>query len=77
MKRWLSIALQGIAFVGHGVVPQLTLEPGTMQMVHAVLGGVQGVLAIIAHNYNPDGTTVKVAYFPKKKDGGRPGSILG
>lgn len=77
MKRWLSIALQGIAFVGHGVVPQLALEPGTIQTIHAVLGGVQGILALIAHNYNPDGTTVRVAYYPKKKGGGDVGSILG
>ena len=30
-----------------------------------VLGILQGITAIVAHNYNPDGTPAKVAYQPK------------
>lgn len=77
MKRWLNIVTQSLALVGHSVLPGLPLDPATKALVHTILAGVQGIVGIIAHNFNPDGTTVKVAYYPKKKGGGRVGGILG
>ncbi len=76
MKRWLNVIGQSVAFVGHSILPGLPLEPDTRSLVHTILAGVQGVMGIIAHQYNPDGTTAKVAYFPKKKGGGSLGGLL-
>jgi hypothetical protein len=77
MKRWWNITTQSLAFVLQAIVPSLPLKPEQRMLTHTIVAGLQGIVAIIAHNYNPDGTTVKVAYYPNKKDGGKMGRILG
>lgn len=77
MKRWWNIVAQSLAFVLQAVVPSLPLKPEDRMLTHTIVAGLQGIVAIIAHNYNPDGTDVKCAYFPKKKDGGKMGGLLG
>lgn len=77
MKRWWNITTQSLAFLLQTVVPALPFEPETRMMLHTIISGLQGFVAILAHNFNPDGTDVKRAYYPKKKDGGSKGGLLG
>ncbi len=71
MPRWLNILLQVSAVIGHGV--NLSFVPPKYQsQTMAGIAVFQAVVGIIAHSYNPDGTSASVAYTPPS---GAPASI--
>lgn len=66
MLRWFNILVQGVASLGQvanivsGFVP-----PKYQVLIATVLGAFQAVVAVISHNYNPDGTPATTPYVPK------------
>jgi citrate lyase synthetase len=66
MKRWVNVLSQialGAAQVFNIFVP--ILKPNTRIVAAGGMAAAQLVISAIAHEYNPDGTTAKVAYTPK------------
>lgn len=67
MTRKFQIAVQCVAAFAQIVMPTVPgITPEWQTFGHAVLSGLQAVVAILGHQYNPDGTTAKVAYDPPK-----------
>ncbi len=66
MKRWFNIVTQIIGTGGQlfnsvgGVIP-----PKYQAIVATILGVAQGVIGVLAHNFNPDGTSATSAYRPQ------------
>lgn len=64
-RRYNAIA-QILAVIGHGV-NMSTLVPAQMKTEIALMIALaQSVIAIIAHNYNADGTKAELPYTPAK-----------
>lgn len=55
-----SIAVQGFNMWGGFIPPKYQLAVGT------VIGAVQAVASLVAHNYNPDGTPATIPYDPPR-----------
>ena len=66
MTRNQTIAMQGLAILGQTVIPTMPVSPEWKAFAHGLLAAAQGILAVLAHNHNPDGTTAKVAYMPER-----------
>jgi len=69
MKTWFNVVSQialGAGQVANIVYPALSGK--NQVIVGGAIAGVQLVVSAIAHNYNPDGTSVKVAYAKPVKD---------
>src|SRR5579885_3358909 len=66
MTRTLNIALQLLALLVHILNYATTITSvAAKPWIHLSILAVQGVVAIIASNYNPDGTPATVGYRPK------------
>lgn len=64
----LHIFLQCLATFLQVVIPSIPgLTTEWREFGHAFVGGIQGVLGVLAHFRNPDGTSVKAAYAPTEK----------
>ena len=67
MTRWFNIIAQVVGtglqlFNAYGAI-----LPAKYQLLGAtILGALQAVIAIVAHNYNPDGTPATVPYVAPK-----------
>jgi hypothetical protein len=67
MKFSTNMVIQVVATLAQLVNQLGGVVPAKYQtVILAVLSGVQGVAAAIAHYNNPDGTSAKVAYIPPK-----------
>lgn len=63
MTRNVQLALQAIAVLAQFLLPAWPdIDPKWLNFGHAFVGGIQGVVALIGHAYNPDGTPSQVAY---------------
>ena len=63
MTRNVQLALQAIAVLGQFLLPAWPgIQPECLNFGHAVVGGLQAIVALIGHAYNPDGTPAGVAY---------------
>ena len=68
MKRWINIIVQSLGFISQGaVIQQLPITDENKMLTHTIVGAIQGIVAIIAHSYNADGTPAKIAYVKVKK----------
>ena len=68
MTRWFNILSQSLLLVGQAVnvlSPYWTQE--TKDYVIVILTLVQGIVGVVAHSYNIDGTSQKAAYQPPPK----------
>jgi len=63
MPRWLNILIQFLA-VGAQVAAPYIVDPHSTMVFHSVLGGIQAGTAVLAHNFNPDGSPAVVPYRP-------------
>ena len=63
MTRTWNIVIQLVALAGQ-VVNQFgsLIPPARRDAVAAGLAIAQGIVAVVAHSYNPDGTSAGVAY---------------
>lgn len=67
MKFSINMILQILMTAGQAGNAILDFVPAkTKPAVAAGLGIIQGVVGLIAHFSNPDGTNAKVAYIPPK-----------
>lgn len=62
ITRVWTVVVQSVAIVGQTVVPDLPVAEETRALIHSIIAALQGVAAVVAHNFNPDGTPVQVAY---------------
>ena len=67
MPRWFNITAQAVgmlfqAFNAYGAL----LGPKYMLLGATIVGSLQAVIAIVAHNYNPDGTPAALPYVAPK-----------
>jgi len=67
MKRWVNILAQAAGVIGQLVIPAFVANPKSAAKYAAIIAAVQGIAAIIAHNYNPDGTPAALPYQPNKR----------
>lgn len=68
MTRSLNISIQILLLLGQVLNMLLpTLHPEHRIYATVGIAFVQGIAAILAHSYNPDGTPAKVAYDPPPK----------
>lgn len=66
MKRWWNIAFQVVATAAQvWQITEPTISWEGAQQIGAGIAMAQAIMATVAHNYNPDGTTAKVAYTPE------------
>lgn len=64
----IHIILQCMATFLQVVIPSIPgITPEWKDFGHAIVGGIQGALGVLAHFRNPDGTSVKAAYAPTEK----------
>ena len=67
MKFSVNVAIQMLALVAQGLMQtQDLLPPRGKFWAMAVLSAVQGVVAVLAHFRNPDGTPAAAPYIPSK-----------
>ena len=64
MPMWMTLIFQLLATAGQ--VANAVTPSEYKYYVAAALSIVQTVQACVAHYYNPDGTTARVAFEPKK-----------
>jgi hypothetical protein len=63
MPRWVSILAQTLGFVVQGVNQFGGFIPPEYHLPIALaVGAAQGVMGIIAHSFNPDGTPATLPY---------------
>lgn len=63
MKLSWNIAIQALATLAQLFNAYGAILPARWQLLGAgVLGGIQAIVAAVAHYYNPDGTTAIVPY---------------
>lgn len=68
MKRWWNIAFQIVATGGQVLNLYAPFIPVEYQgTAAAILTAAQGTIAVLAHSFNPDGTTAQVPYVPPQK----------
>lgn len=68
MKRWWNIVFQVAATAGQ--LAQLYspfIPPGYAGPVQLGVSILQGTVGVIAHNFNPDGTSAKTPFVPVNK----------
>ncbi len=69
MKQSTNYVIQCLALLAQGLNVFAHIWPASAQpYVLFIVFLIQGASAIIAHNYNPDGTPAKVAYLPAKQN---------
>lgn len=67
MTRKFQLIAQCVAAFAQVVMPATPgITPEWLTFGHAIIGGLQAVLAVLGHSYNPDGTPAKAAYDPPK-----------
>jgi hypothetical protein len=66
MNRWVNLVAQLLGFATQVIIPTFVVDPTKRTTIQGVVAGVQGIVGIVAHSYNPDGTPAVVAYVPKK-----------
>ena len=66
MKLRTSVILQGlgVALQAANLAQPWIHNPKSQATLAAVVGGLQGIAALVAHFSNPDGTPASVAYIP-------------
>lgn len=63
MNRNVNVLLQCLLAIAQATnIVQPILAPKTRVIVTAIIAAVQGIIGIVAHNYNPDGSSAKEAY---------------
>lgn len=63
MTRNVQLALQVIAVLIQFMLPAWPdIDPKWLNFGHAAVAGIQGVVALIGHAYNPDGTSAQLPY---------------
>ncbi len=66
MKRWFNIISQCIGVAAQVLNGVGDIVPVKYQVLAAgIIGTAQGIIAVIAHNFNPDGTSATSAYRPQ------------
>lgn len=68
MKRFWNILFQ-VGAVGTQLLNLYVpfIPPKYVGMITGILTTAQGTAAVVAHNYNPDGTPAEVPYSPPSK----------
>jgi hypothetical protein len=56
MKRWTNLVFQTVALATQAVVPLLVKDPTKHVALSCAVAAAQGVVGVMAHGYNPDGT---------------------
>lgn len=64
MRLSVNVIVQLLATLGHGVAQMSDLLPSERQKLYAsaTLAAIQGLVAVLAHFRNPDGTPARVPY---------------
>lgn len=62
MNKWWNILAQLMGFTMQSVIPTFVTNSGSQEKAAAIVAATQGVVAVIAHYYNPDGTKATTAY---------------
>lgn len=66
MKRWINIAAQ--LTLGAGQIVNMAaplMSDDSRKVAAVVMAGLQLVISVLAHEFNPDGTDARSAYEPK------------
>lgn len=66
MPRWFNILVQGVGTMGQLLnVVGVLVPPKYQLLATTIMGAIQAAIAVVSHNYNPDGTPVALPYAGK------------
>jgi len=65
MKRWFNVLIQILGVSASSSVPEFTKDPIIASAIIGVITATQGLVGVLAHKYNPDGTKAEAPYLHK------------
>lgn len=64
MKKWFNFVIQLLGFGSAVAVPTFVHNEASLATAGGIIAATQGIVAVIAHYYNPDGTSARAPYKP-------------